>query len=394
MSAYARAASALLLCAAALVFLPAHAAAAPGVRRRARARVPPQLYRVTDAQGRTGFIDGSGRLRIGFESSPRLAFVGEFSEGLAPACVAEEKTGYCAEKGQGYVDESGRFVIRPRFRSAGAFRGGRALVFIGMEEGGGFIDRRGELVIKVPYGSSASPFSEGLAWVYGHGSVDFIDASGRVRIPGHYAYAEPFSEGLAAVTDRRSRDAKYGFIDEAGRLVIPMRFEPEREHHGFITYLSSFHDGRASVKVGDAYGFIDRRGDLVIPARFGARAAFSEGFACGWLRATNEGEFIDVRGRRAFGRTFKYCGAFGGGLAPVAVETKGGEKWGYIDRRGRLVIAPRFDEAQPFRGALAQVAVNEVGGGAADSYAHRRFGYIDRAGRYVWRQPAGPSANQ
>lgn len=392
MSAYARAVSALPLCAVALVVLSAHAAAA-GVQRRARARVPPRLYRVTDEGGWPGFIDGSGRLVIGFERSPRLAFIGEFSEGLAPACVVDEKTGYCAEKGQGYVDESGRFVIPPRFRAADAFRGGLALVFIGMEEGGGFINRRGELVIKVPYGSTATPFSEGLANVHGAGSVNFIDVSGRVVVAGHYVYAEPFSEGLAAVTDSPQRGARYGFIDRAGKFVIPMRFEPEREHHGFITGLSSFHDGRASVKVGDAFGFIDRKGDLVIPAKFAFRSVFSEGFACVWLRGGNESEFIDVRGRRAFGRTFERCESFSGGLAPVAVKTKGVEKWGYIDRRGRFVIGPRFDEAQPFQGALAQVAMGVGVRATPEWYTHRRYGYINRTGRYVWRQPSGPRAN-
>jgi hypothetical protein len=46
-------------------------------------------------------------------------------------------------------------------------------------------------------------------------------------------------------------------------------------------------------------------------------------------------------------------------------------RWGYIDRAGRFVIAPKFDDAWDFSDGLARVE------------RRGRVGYIDRRGRFV-----------
>jgi hypothetical protein len=361
-------------------------AATPQTRQRSYRRDPPRVYQVRDERKRIGYIDGTGRLVIGFDRLPAFALIGEFSEGLAPGCVADAKTGYCAENGYGYFDGTGR-LIPPRFMNAGGFSGGLAFVYVSREEGGGFINRRGELVFRVKEGSTPSPFQEGLSAVMTGAGVEFIDPSGRVVIAGPYAFAEPFSEGLAAVAEGRGRGAKYGFINREGKMVIRPRFEPECEHHGFIIGLSSFIKGLACVKVGTLYGFIDKRGEMVVAAEFNYPSAFSEGFACVSRRGGEAWEFTDKRGRRAFGRSFAYCGSFSGGLAPVEVKTPDGERWGYIDRRGRFAIKPRFARAHSFDGDLADVSVvagpeTDPAGNSTNTFR----AYIDKKGRYVWRQ--------
>ena len=66
-----------------------------------------------------------------------------------------------------------------------------------------------------------------------------------------------FSEGLAGVRI----EGLYGFIDEAGTVVIPPRFD----------LVGAFHLGLAEVLVGDQTGVIDRSGKMVLEPRF-ARA--------------------------------------------------------------------------------------------------------------------------
>ena len=48
-----------------------------------------------------------------------------------------------------------------------------------------------------------------------------------------------------------------------------------------------------------------------------------------------------------------------------------GDRWGYIDKAGKYVINPQFDDAWPFEDGLALV---EIDG---------KWGVIDKSGKYV-----------
>jgi hypothetical protein len=80
-----------------------------------------------------GFIDRTGRLvipeRYGVMS-------GDFSEGLAPACIASLQCGY--------IDKTGTMVLAAQYRVAGEFRKGLAKVQTA--RGIGYIDARGRYV--------------------------------------------------------------------------------------------------------------------------------------------------------------------------------------------------------------------------------------------------------
>ena len=71
-----------------------------------------------------------------------------------------------------------------------------------------------------------------------------------------------FSEGLAGVRI----DGRYGFIDEAGTLVIAPRFD----------LVGSFHLGLAEILIGDATGVIDRSGKVVLEPRFARAIPFTK----------------------------------------------------------------------------------------------------------------------
>ena len=62
---------------------------------------------------------------------------------------------------------------------------------------------------------------------------------------------------------------KVGFMDKAGRQVIPPRYNDAQP----------FSEGLAAVKLGDKYGYIDRSGKMVIPPQFEDAGPFSEGLA-------------------------------------------------------------------------------------------------------------------
>jgi hypothetical protein len=83
-----------------------------------------------------------------------------------------------------------------------------------------------------------------------------MDFTGRIIIePGQYDYVESHQNGFARV----SLGKKYGFIDEAYRLVIPIKFDVAG------TFESN---GLCFAKVGEQKGLIDATGEFVFPSDY------------------------------------------------------------------------------------------------------------------------------
>jgi hypothetical protein len=80
----------------------------------------------------------------------------------------------------------------------------------------GFIDSTGKTVIK-PKFDLTFHFSEGLAAVMLGGKWGYIDTAGKMLIlPMPLMRAEDFHHGLAFVS---TKDGKYGYIDKSGKYV-------------------------------------------------------------------------------------------------------------------------------------------------------------------------------
>src|SRR6185369_4858024 len=82
----------------------------------------------------------------------------------------------------------------------------------------GYIDKTGKMVIKPDF-AGASRFSEGLAAVQPRqgSKVGFIDETGKPVIPLEFDLADPFSEGRAAIMINQL----WGYIDKTGKIVVP-----------------------------------------------------------------------------------------------------------------------------------------------------------------------------
>ena len=142
------------------------------------------------------------------------------------------------------INESGTFLIAPKFSSVGNFHEGLASVEIGGKSG--FIDKTGEFVISPQY-SYSDDFSEGFANVAlgktmfvssGEGARwGFIDKRGRPLGPFRFYFAKPFQNGLALVAVKTLRGVRYGYINHRGLFVIPPKF----------LHAESFSEGLAAV---------------------------------------------------------------------------------------------------------------------------------------------------
>ena len=77
----------------------------------------------------------------------------------------------------GYIDHSGRWVIRPQYTDAGMFAEGLAPVqTLGRW---GFISPRSVVVIAAQF-DEALPFRNGLAWVLRDGRWGYVDRNGKM----------------------------------------------------------------------------------------------------------------------------------------------------------------------------------------------------------------------
>jgi hypothetical protein len=341
----------------------------------------PELWPVKQGE-KWGYIDKTGRLIIPctFDAA------GDFSEDLA-AVEIKEKTGY--------IDKTGKFVIPPRFLSGFPFSNGLALVVLRRFEADklhmnklGYSDRSGKLVIQRQEALDSKSlfvsykelfFSAGLVRVEHNGKAGFMDKAGRQVIPCRYDDADPFSEGLAAVTI----GGKRGYIDRSGKVVIAPKFEMS----------GPFSEGLAwayTDSAGKHGGYIDRSGKLVIAGEgFDLPRDFSEGLAA--VKGKNgQYGFIDKTGKFVIQAQFRRVGDFSEGLA--AVEPVDGPWPGnlsYINQKGEMVIKSmstvfdRPDKAEfdlhyyRFCGGVARVSL----GKDADRDAE---GYINREGKFIW----------
>lgn len=215
----------------------------------------------------------------------------------------------------------------------------------------GFVDKNRNVVIPIKY-ANVSPFSEGLAAVtekgYGYG---FIDKNGLQVIPCKYSYAFNFSEGLARV----NFNGKYGFIDKLGNEVIPIKYDE----------LEEFSNDLALVKFNNKYGYVDKTGKEVISIIYNNAWNFSNGIAL--VKFNNKYGYVDDTGKEIIPCKFDSAGDFNEGFAWVGLN----QKYGFIDKTGKAITSCKYDVVRDFNEGLATVEFNDKGG------------FIDETGKEV-----------
>ncbi len=136
---------------------------------------------------------------------------------------------------------------------------------------------------------------------------------------GKFGFAQPQPQLFVV-----EKDGKSGFIDQAGKVVIPFQFDQA----------NSFHEGLALVIVKGKKSFIDTTGRILFEANYDVIRDFSEG-----LCAVNIGE------KR---------------IPNIGLISDPG-KWGYIDKTGKMAIPMKFTHAESFSEGLAAIKDGENG---------------------------------
>lgn len=220
----------------------------------------------------------------------------------------------------------------------------------------GYLDREGKEAIKMRF-AFAFPFSEGLAFAANRlGESGYIDQTGRFKFTFDFRpefFPGDFKEGLAPV----GKQDKWGFIDKTGAFAIEPAFDRARP----------FSEGLASVQVENKWGAVNHAGQLVVAPVYDDVLAFHHGLAI--VRGERSG-FINTKGElvidfQALG--ISEYGTFQSDLAPVIKKGK----VGYIDMKGALVIPAIYDNGYDFAERTASVAIDG------------KYGFIDEAGKLI-----------
>ncbi len=304
--------------------------------------------------GKMGFIDCNGDIKIPLQFDSAAPF----SDGRA-AVIVNGKTGLINTEGEyalkptlttgirpmyegraaigefgsmGFVNRDGQLVIPRKFASVSEFNEGHAAAATMKAESKppstawGLIDRDGEWVIQPHYQQLGKP-AAGLIPAKQDGKMGYIDKTGATKIAFKYVLTNSFSNGRGLVV---TIDQKANYVKQDGEELLKTMVEMGHD----------FSEGMASVQKDAKWGFIDRSGSLVIDYQFDSAGPFVGGLAP--VTAGDFSGYIKKDGTRAFAMPRPGAPApFEGCLARVVWYKKNvAPLYAWIDRTGKVVWEP------------------------------------------------------
>ena len=198
-------------------------------------------------------------------------------------------------------------------------------------------------------------FSEGLAEVREDERSGFVNEAGDLVIDLRFKEASHFELGLAAFKDD---NGKWGYIDKKGNAAIEAQFDDA------LAFQKDY--GLAVAEIDGKQGFINPEGEWAIKPEFDYASGFSEGLSMVFNYAPRNDKvflseprysYINTKGETVIklSDNVTSAGDFKNGLALVQIND---EKWGYINQKGEWVIRPQFDDAEQFYEGEALVKLN------------------------------------
>jgi len=228
----------------------------------------------------------------------------------------------------------------------------------------GYIDNTGRFAIKPQFAEAMDFQTNGLAVVQLNNLYGLINTSGNFIVEPKYSYISDFSEGLAVAINNGS----FLVLNEEGKILTSKAYN----------YISLYKDGRALFSQADEnnrflYGYLDKEGKEVIPAKYISGSDFVDGKA---LVQISQEEFalIDRDGNLLYSYNYPFVGHLGQGFLSFKESPSG--KFGYIRESGEIAIPAQYSSLQAFKNGRAVVNLSE-------SFPESKYGLIDTKGQFI-----------
>jgi len=161
-------------------------------------------YRAIQKDGKWGFVDTQGRLRI----PNRYDGVQNFSESLAA---------FSLRKKWGFLNHDDQIIIQPAYEEVGNFINGLSIV----KQKGlyGILSKQGQLVLQCRY-KSIQKLASGYFQLQNENLFGLANADGVLQYEPKYTSQQQVGTSIVV-----ERNKKYGVIDVSGQNVIPMMYD-------------------------------------------------------------------------------------------------------------------------------------------------------------------------
>ncbi len=235
----------------------------------------------------------------------------------------------------GFVDETGKWKIKPDFDEVTGFQNGLAAVKSGAYWG--YIDNRGNTVISPQFDQATPFYNKQFALVTTNSAKSYINRKGELLLESSYGLVI-FNEDLAPF----EMNDKFGFINKNHQWeVLPV-----------YDQVWPFRNGIAKVKKTGQWILINRLGEEIYDMQLDSYSSAGKSLL---FKKSKDGQwgFVDSNGDWIISPVFDDVKSFSEGLSPV----KKNGKWGYINMEGEMVINPDYDDAFAFSHWLGSVEV-------------------------------------
>ena len=286
--------------------------------------------------GKWGYINKSGNVVVKATYNSASHFV----EGMGKVAKINDRDEYL----YGFIDETGREVIPPKFVTVSDFDGGSARVKI--RENYFYLLKNGTVLTQNAFDDIYAA-TNGISIFKQNDKFGYADFEGNIILSAKFTSAYNFSEdGFAIVSTNEGRKLKYGIITKEGTFLV----EPE------YTGIKHFVEGFSALKDGSKWNIIDNKGRLVSETSFESVGEFSNGLIN--VKKGGKWGFIDSAGKIIIPFEYEVADKFSKGLAIVG----NGKLYGYINKGGVLTAPFEFTRVTRFDGQLARVSQGNKNG--------------------------------